>query len=199
MADHYQTLGVTKGANSDEIKKAYRKLAMQFHPDKNQGNTALEDKFKAVSEAYDILSDSKKRAEYDEARSLYERGGMRAPMGGGNYQGGDFGDIFGSGNPQNPALGSTLIVDDISFITKPNALVKELNNQLNVFPNPTNGKIFINHNIAKNIDIYKLDGTLIKSYPVEGQETVNIDLSLLANGIYMISNNKNQHTTLIKQ
>lgn len=106
---------------------------------------------------------------------------------------------FGSGNPQNPALGSTLIVDDISFITKPNALVKELNNQLNVFPNPTNGKIFINHNIAKNIDIYKLDGTLIKSYPVEGQETVNIDLSLLANGIYMISNNKNQHTTLIKQ
>ncbi|MEY2951736.1 MAG: hypothetical protein RL622_813, partial [Actinomycetota bacterium] len=84
----------------DEIKKKYRSLARDLHPDKNQGDTALEDKFKAVSEAYDILSDSKKRAEYDEARSLYEKGGFRAPTGGG-FQGGDFGDIFGSGNPQD--------------------------------------------------------------------------------------------------
>ncbi len=106
---------------------------------------------------------------------------------------------FGSGNPQNPELGSTLIIDDISFVTKPNASVKEQNIQFNVFPNPTNGIITINHNIAKTLDIYKLDGSRIKSYQIEGQENVQIDLSYLANGMYLISNNKNQHTTLIKQ
>jgi len=99
--DFYKILGVDKKASPDEIKKKYRSLARDLHPDKNQGDTALEDKFKAVSEAYDILSDSKKRAEYDEARSYYERGGFRAPTGGQNFQGGDFSDIFGGGNPQD--------------------------------------------------------------------------------------------------
>jgi molecular chaperone DnaJ len=61
----------------------------------------MEEKFKAVSEAYDILSDGKKRAEYDQARDMFERGGMRAPQGGQNFQGGDFNDIFGGGNPQD--------------------------------------------------------------------------------------------------
>ena len=98
--DFYKILGVDKKASADEIKKKYRSLARDLHPDKNQGDTALEDKFKAVSEAYDILSDSKKRAEYDEARSMFERGGFRAPTGG-NFQGGDFSDIFGGGNPQD--------------------------------------------------------------------------------------------------
>jgi molecular chaperone DnaJ len=65
------------------------------------GNSALEEKFKAVSEAYDILSDGKKRAEYDQARDMFERSGMRAPQGGQNFQGGDFSDIFGGGNPQD--------------------------------------------------------------------------------------------------
>ena len=81
--DFYKILGVDKKASADEIKKKYRSLARDLHPDKNQGDTALEDKFKAVSEAYDILSDSKKRAEYDEARAYFERGGFRAPQGGG--------------------------------------------------------------------------------------------------------------------
>ena len=98
--DFYAILGVDKKAGADEIKKKYRSLARELHPDKTKGDDALEEKFKAVSEAYDILSDSKKRAEYDEARSLFERGGFRAPMGGQN-QGGDFSDLFGGGSPND--------------------------------------------------------------------------------------------------
>jgi len=98
--DFYKVLGVDKKADADEIKKKYRTLARELHPDKNKGDAAKEEKFKGISEAYEILSDAKKRAEYDEARSLYERGGFRAPMGGGQ-PGGDFNDIFGGGNPQD--------------------------------------------------------------------------------------------------
>jgi molecular chaperone DnaJ len=97
--DFYKTLGVDKKAGADEIKKKYRALARDLHPDKTKGDAAKEDKFKAVSEAYEILSDDKKRAEYDEARSLYERGGFRPPQGGGT--GADFSDMFGGGNPQD--------------------------------------------------------------------------------------------------
>ena len=98
--DFYKVLGVDKKAAADEIKKQYRALARDLHPDKTKGDAAKEEKFKAVSEAYEILSDPKKRAEYDEARSLFERGGFRAPQGGG-FQGGDFHDVFGGGNPQD--------------------------------------------------------------------------------------------------
>ena len=98
--DFYAILGVDKKAAADEIKKKYRSLARELHPDKTKGDDALEEKFKAVSEAYDILSDSKKRAEYDEARSLFERGGFRGPMGG-QGGGGDFSDLFGGGSPND--------------------------------------------------------------------------------------------------
>ena len=98
--DFYKVLGVDKKAPAEEIKKKYRSLARDLHPDKTKGDAAKEEQFKAVSEAYEILSDTKKRAEYDEARSLFEKGGFRAPQGGG-FQGGDFGDIFGGGNPQD--------------------------------------------------------------------------------------------------
>ena len=98
--DFYAILGVDKKASGEEIKKKYRSLARELHPDKTKGDDALEEKFKAVSEAYDILSDSKKRAEYDEARSLFERGGFRGPMGG-QGGGGDFSDLFGGGSPND--------------------------------------------------------------------------------------------------
>ena len=63
--DYYEVLGVSKTAPADEIKKAYRKVAMQFHPDRNPGDKAAEEKFKEAAEAYEVLSDADKRAQYD--------------------------------------------------------------------------------------------------------------------------------------
>ena len=95
--DFYKILGVPKSATNKEIKKKYRELAHKLHPDKNTGNKKLEEEFKAVSEAYEILSDDKSRAEYDEARSLFERGGFRQPQGGGQSANRDYADFFGGG------------------------------------------------------------------------------------------------------
>ena len=63
--DYYEVLGVTKSASTDEIKKAYRKVAMQFHPDRNPGDKAAEEKFKEAASAYEVLSDTEKKAKYD--------------------------------------------------------------------------------------------------------------------------------------
>ncbi|MFC4005441.1 molecular chaperone DnaJ [Prauserella oleivorans] len=97
--DFYRELGVSSDASQDEIKKAYRKLARENHPDANPGNTEAETKFKAVSEAYGVLSDPEKRKEYDDARRLFGSGGPGGfgfPGGGGTGAGGfDLGDIFG--------------------------------------------------------------------------------------------------------
>ena len=95
--DYYKALGVSKGASAEEIKKSYRKLARKYHPDANKGDSASEERFKEISEAYNVLSDSKRRAEYDEARSLFGAGRARTPGGaGGQYGTFDLGDIFGS-------------------------------------------------------------------------------------------------------
>ena len=100
--DLYTILGVSKNDKPDAVKKAYRKLAKDLHPDKTKGDKKLEDRFKEVSEAYEVLSDDKKRAEYDEMRDAYKTG--RIPQGGpqGGYQSsGNFQDIFGGGDPND--------------------------------------------------------------------------------------------------
>src|ERR671926_1318291 len=88
--DYYETLGVARGASEDDIRKAYRKLARKYHPDLNPGDKSSEDRFKNVQEAYDILSDSKKRQMYDQF-GFYSENGMpnAGPGGAGNpYPGG---------------------------------------------------------------------------------------------------------------
>ncbi len=105
--DYYKVLGVAKDAKPEEIKKAYRKLARDNHPDQNPGNSAAEQRFKEISEANDVLSNPDKRKEYDEARRLFGSGGFHFPPRSGARQGGPsvddlfrnagggLGDIFG--------------------------------------------------------------------------------------------------------
>lgn len=118
--DFYQLLGVSKTATPEEIKKAYRKLAMQHHPDKNQGNKKSEEKFKEFSEAYEVLSDKEKRQAYDQFGHAGVGGnpfGAGPGPGGGRSSGGQdpfqdifgdvFGDIFGPGSRQGGPFGGT--------------------------------------------------------------------------------------------
>ena len=133
--DYYETLGVERTVSPDELKSAYRKLAMKWHPDKNPGDKAAEDKFKEIGEAYDILSDTDKRAAYDRfGHGAFQaggpasgggRGGFHDPFdifrevfgggGGGGGGGGIFEEFFGGGGRQRdrsgPARGSDLRYD----------------------------------------------------------------------------------------
>lgn len=96
--DYYEVLGIQRGANEDEVKKAFRKLAIKYHPDKNQGNNEAEEKFKEINEAYQVLSDPQKKSNYDQFGTADVNGGGY----GGNSDGfdfsgmGGFGDIFDS-------------------------------------------------------------------------------------------------------
>lgn len=94
--DFYEVLGISKTADEKEIKRAYKRLAMKYHPDRNQGDKDSEIKFKEVKEAYEVLSDSQKRAAYDQyGHAAFEQGGFGGQGGGGGFGGADFGDIFG--------------------------------------------------------------------------------------------------------
>ncbi len=95
--DYYEILGVGKSSNADEIKKAYRKVAMQYHPDRNPGDKGAEDKFKEAAEAYEILSDQDRRSQYDRFGHAGVRGNGRGPQGAPNMEDifSQFGDIFG--------------------------------------------------------------------------------------------------------
>ena len=125
--DYYEVLGVSKSASDDEIKKAYRKKAKQYHPDLNPGDAEAEAKFKEANEAYEVLSDSQKKARYDQFGHAgvdpnYGAGGGGAyggGFGGGGFDFGDLGDIFGSffgggfgggrqANPNAPQKGETV-------------------------------------------------------------------------------------------
>ena len=124
-ADYYELLGIKKGASADEIKKAYRKLAVKYHPDKTPDDKAAEEKFKEISEAYEILSDSEKRSKYDQfghdafgpgSRASRGGGGFHDPFdifkeafgagGGGGGGGSIFEDLFGGGGRRSGRAGS---------------------------------------------------------------------------------------------
>ena len=114
MKDYYELLGVSREATPEELKKAYRQLAMKHHPDRNAGDKASEEKFKEISHAYSVLSDPEKKAHYDRYGTADGFGAGQGPFGGAGF--GDifedfFGDIFGGQRRQRPAKGNDLRYD----------------------------------------------------------------------------------------
>lgn len=95
-ADYYEVLGISRNADDREIKKSYKRLAMKFHPDRNPGSTAAEAKFKEIKEAYEVLSNTEKRAAYDQyGHAIFEQSGMGNGSNSSAGSATDFGDIFG--------------------------------------------------------------------------------------------------------
>ncbi len=148
--DYYEVLGVEKGASEEELKKAYRKLAIKYHPDKNPGDKSAEEKFKELGEAYEVLNDGQKRAAYDQyghaafdphtrANNASRGAGnfhdpfdiFREVFGGGGGGGGSiFDDLFGGGgsrDPNGPQRGSDLRYDlEVSFVEAVMGCEKEI-------------------------------------------------------------------------
>jgi len=171
--DYYKILNVSKSASKDELKKAYRKLAIKWHPDKNKDNPEAEEKFKEISEAYDILSDENKRAQYDQfGHSAFKQGGMGGNAG---FQGdpfdmfnsffnggagpGGFGDFFDSGmggtresyGKQKNASGSNLKIDiEVSLQEIINETNKKINYTRNGLCNACSGTGQTEHSRLKN-------------------------------------------------
>mgnify|MGYP000400645070 CR=1 FL=1 len=120
--DYYEVLGVSKNATEAEIKKAYRKLALKYHPDKNHDDAAAEDKFKEAAEAYEILSNAEKKQRYDQ----YGHAGLGGGFGGGGMNMDDifsqFGDIFGGGFGGGSVVGGSPINTPVATSAPVNTL-----------------------------------------------------------------------------
>lgn len=139
VKDYYQILGVSRDASQDDVKKAYRRLARKYHPDLNPGDKTAEEKFKEINEAYAVLGDPEKRAEYDRAGTAYEFPGFEGfkwpgfeePFGFGDI----FGDIFGMGTRaehyargEDIIMGAELTLEDaFTGVTRPISITRTIN------------------------------------------------------------------------